>query len=188
MPEYVAKDAPLGQLEVAEDEDEELSAEYEDTTDILNKHLLHLTSQNEFKPRGLHLTPAERASVIRRLARRAHIAQDDSHMPTAEADDASVIQSQVAIASNLAAATTDESGLHVREMTQEDQNNFWEVQEKIGTMENTAPSYAEACNLLQLGPKDPKICAGLNSTDLHSKPWQVTGVAWLLQQERGRPP
>ena len=70
------------------------------------------------------------------------------------------------------------------EMTQETSRLFWELQEKLSTVTAPVKPYEEACLALGLDPVWPK----LDPTDesdkaLVLKPWQVTGILWMLDNE-----
>lgn len=48
----------------------------------------------------------------------------------------------------------------------------------------TAPSYEEACQLLGLSPESPILTIPGQVFPTRLKPWQVTGIAWMVLRER----
>ena len=67
---------------------------------------------------------------------------------------------------------------------QQSDKAFWELQRKTSKVAAPTPEYDDACELLSLDPEEPVPEA--ISTECRRfvlKPWQVTGVAWMMRQE-----
>jgi SNF2 family DNA or RNA helicase len=54
---------------------------------------------------------------------------------------------------------------------------FWSLQNAVGDISAPSPSYTDASKIFDQGPEGPTI------NGLLLKPWQVIGVAWMLEQE-----
>ncbi|KAI9674034.1 MAG: hypothetical protein M1829_003877 [Trizodia sp. TS-e1964] len=61
---------------------------------------------------------------------------------------------------------------------------FLTLQNKVNDCSADNPTYQDSCRSLGLDPDSPFLEA-LSKKPLRLKPWQITGIAWMHQQERG---
>lgn len=112
--------------------------------------------------------------VLAHLGKRAKILFGDPSRTTTEPthipSDASAFAEQ-----SVQRADTEGAAKESGEMDDKLRETFWELQRTMNTASACTPPYEECCSDLGLNPKKPKL-----GSLLILKPWQVTGIWWIL--------
>lgn len=77
---------------------------------------------------------------------------------------------------------TPSSKLAITKVSKAKRERFWNLMTDLNRGTARAPSYKEACLLLNLDPQSPQLIMGL-AANLKHFPWQIFVIAWLFRMK-----